>query len=378
MRIFFVGNINIPTLGQIGSRASNARVEKLAAALSAEGHAVAVGCASFRYQRTMSRYRGVQLLHVPSLISEQPGGKWHLILSLFAARFWRSDVIHIQGWQHAGWLWFAKVLRPRVRIVITVDDLAGRPSFFQRLYYRWLGWQVRLFTYAVTTPTRTDQYRLLTDYAISANYIPDGYEETLGNLAGRRHSAAPRGRYGVVLFRQANEVRWIIQAMRRFRPSVPLLLVPLRTEPALTRAYASRKVRWLPIQGPRSLATLLQKAAFTIVAGEAVPANILLLTMAAGSAVIAETRPEYEELLGVAGQYVQPRDAQNLRQILSATIKDRHLRERWGKLAQRRARAHFRWSRLMPEYSALYHHAEARIVLLDSAQRIRFTRPVLS
>jgi glycosyltransferase involved in cell wall biosynthesis len=360
MKILFLGQRGIPTLARQAAREK--RVEALALALAAAGHQVTVTCAPPFVARSLRHFNGITLKHIASLNPQRPGGWLHTLLSL--RLIWRHQVIHLHGWRMAALSPVAVLLKPLATYIWTVDT-------FPKRYHRLAGFVARRAAAAcdiVTVPTREFQWHLLAGFGIHAQYVPDGYvAEALPHVPVSRFGVKA-GQYCITTATSAADVREVAQAYAQTKTRKRLVVL---AENKGNLRRLSRKYAFLHFTGAvgrREELSLLGAAAAVIVAGGDTPHELLLQIMHGSGAIIAQTLPRYEEVLGVSALFVKPGDVAGLTEALNDLVLRKERQAHFGARARRRAKAHFAWTRIVPEYLELYHASIAQAVALDSAQ----------
>lgn len=323
----------------IGQTALAGRVEALATELAKNGHQVAVTTSQSSWRRS----RGVKLIPHASLNPQKPGGLLHTLLCLFTLWKLAPDVAHVHGWLAGSLLRFATLLSPETTFIWTLTS--SRLEGLHRaspLIIKLILWLNARAADAITTPTRQLQYRLLHEFGLGVIHIPDGYHPpTLPHLS-RKTLGVGRGKYTLLITNETTPSRWIARAHQAAKTK-------------------SKLITAANVQG-RRLTSLIHHASLIILAGR-VPTDIILQAMAAGKEIIATTNPDCEETLGVTARFVADGHTRQLRQALEKISAKETL---LGAKAGKRACRHFQWTRLLPEYLALYHYPSIKTVPLDS------------
>jgi glycosyltransferase involved in cell wall biosynthesis len=364
MNILFIGQHGIPTLSREAVR--ERRVEALATALAAAGHRVSVTCASPFISRSLRRFNGVSLIHLFSLNPDRPGGWVHTLFELWQILRWRSDIVHLHGWRLAVLSPVAVLLNPTATFVWTADEAFRYASRFGRIIARWTA----AVCDVVTVPTRQLQYSLLQQAGINTQYVPDGYEpHLLPNLPATRFGLR-QGQYCITTATEARDIRWIAKAYTKAKTRKRLVVLhePAGAWRRLFKQYPLLYFVGVAPEGRRLALSLMNQAAVVIVAGTDLPSETLLKVMDSGKTVVAAAEPQYEEILGASASLVNAGDAAGLTEALKEVVSSKRTQEFLGSRARRRAKAHFSWSRIVPEYLELYHTPMTRTVAVDSAR----------
>lgn len=368
MKILFVGQRGVPAL--IEKARPERRVQALAQALAEGGHDVAVTCARPFVSRNISRFNGVELVHLfslpPALV-----GRWVRTFLELVIIWWRqSDVVHVHGWKLAALCRVAAFLAPRSTFVWTVDAIPSWPLWIVRLIARSAA---KVFE-AVTVPTRALQYVLARDLRVATDYVPDGYASAaLPNIPLKHFGLRHGQQYVLTLAGMPQAARAVARAYAQAGLRRKLVVLKEREDVWARLAKRFPFLHFAGEQSGRALATLLAQAAVVIVNDDDAPHDAILQAMGYGRAVVATTPSPAEEVLGGAALFVKADDTAGLTTVLKSVVGSYQRQAAWGAKAQRRARAHFTWSRIVPEYVALYHYPRVKSVALDSARQTFLT-----
>lgn len=358
MQIIFIGQLGI----------TEPRVQALATKLVNTGHIVAVTCTAPVVSRRLRNFKGVELLHYPSFDPTKPGGMLYNLLSLFSLWRRQPDVAHLHGYTAAALLLVAVLFSPRTTFVITLDHLPRRAPRLSRIVLR----QAGAIADAITAPTRTLHYQLRTQFGINTAYIPDGYDPLMAPEINLRHFGVRKGQYCLMMPASLDELRWLIREYSRLSTKKPLVAL-FETTPEAQRLQKRYPLLLLASpQSPRTMETLTRHAA-VVIAGKNPPLSSPLTAMAAQRAIVALPTPLNQETLGTTAQFFT--NGPSFRALLQPLTKSRLNQSSWGRLSSRRARTHFTWERIFPEYRALYQPAVTTPVQIDSVVSIIIKQP---
>jgi glycosyltransferase involved in cell wall biosynthesis len=362
MKILFIGQRGIPTLSRVALR--ERRVEALATSLAAAGHAVTVTCARPFISASLRRFNGVQLHHVPSFSPEVAGGWMYTLLEVFSLARSQSNAVHLHGWRMAFLLPLAALLRPEATFVWTIDEL---PQHFVPLAGMVARWAEAVCD-ATVVPTRQLQYRLLQTFGVHARYIPDGYAAyALPQIPASRFGLR-KDQYCITTATAISDVRAVARGYAEAKTRKKLVVLAEKVGPWRRLARQYPFLSFVGTVGRWEELSLLGQAATVIVAGATTPHEIVLQVMNSKRAVVASALPQYEEVLGVTASFFRAGDTAGLAEALTE-ITSRHPKQAArGSRAQRRAAAHFSWSRITAEYLDLYSILTAHRVVIDSAR----------
>lgn len=361
MKILFMGQRGIPAHRTDG-HADESRVEELAGRLAAGGHAVTV-ISTKPYGSTVRNLHGIVLRYVPTFHPEKAGGFLPLISSLWVMWRMNPDVVHMHGWRAAAFVRAAALLCPETTFVWTVTSLPESNYFLARF----IAWQARSVFDAIVTPTRELQYHCLNTFNLRAQYIPDGYAApTLADIPASRWGLR-RGQYVVMDANSQDEILWVAQAYKSTNTHKKLAVLLYEEMPTLKRFR--RKYPFLVpvvVSSPRARVSLVRQAVALISATKHAQPALALAAMDAGRPVVAANYPLQQELLGITGMFAKAGDSEDMARVLNEVIFYPTRQRQIGSAAQKRARNHFGWARILDEYLTVYHYPEVTRVPIDS------------
>src|SRR3989344_4864362 len=307
MKILFLGQKGIPPLrpaGSAGQAAREHRVEALASALAAAGHKVTVTCAQPFVSRHLRRFNGVALRHVFSLNPLLPGGWVHSFLTLRVVGKAASDVVHVHGWRQAVLAPLSVLINPEATFIWTVDTLPARVGVVYVLVARWAA---KMFD-VTCAPTRELQYRLLTEFGIRAQYVPDGYTPEALPPVPAAHFGLRKGQYCVLTTTDITDIRWVTKGYEQAKSRKKLVVFAEKT-PALSRpARRHPFLIFVSEAGRRVRASLIAQAAAVIVTGNETDSETVLTAMDSGVPLVVTATPLFSELVGATAPVVKPGD----------------------------------------------------------------------
>lgn len=368
MKISYIGQLGLPGLAQAKSAPREQRAAAVAQALTAEGHDVTV-YGTPPYLATGS-FKGIQLVQVPSFDPRYPGGLLYLAWSLAKLLFRQQDVVHLEGIKAAFLARFIWALLPHRTWVVTIDQLPKRS---------WLTRHIVRFALAIndqlTAPTRELQYRLLNEFRVQAEYVPDGIRlETRNQKLEIRELPQPltTNKYLVLLGEDSKALRAFAKAAKQAKLKQRLAVVGEET-PALKRLTKQfPKVKLVGAVGNRQLRSLLAHSAGVVLVDATTPGATVLTAMSQAKPLVAVPAAHYQELLGTTARFVWPSDTPGMAVALQEQVSDRKA-ELKARAARTRAQRHFTWERIAAEYLQAYRGHELTTVPLDSVRPVKFT-----
>jgi glycosyltransferase involved in cell wall biosynthesis len=311
----------------------------------------------------LNKYNGVKLVHLPSFLPDKPGGLLYDFLSVLLIWAKKPDVVHIQGWRAVVMAPLAVVLRPEATFVWTIDSWPQSKETMMRRITRWVE---GLFD-AITVPSRELQHSMLYNFNVRAMYVPDGYTAIKALSLLLKHYGIRSSGFTMTTADTAKDVRVIAKAYKKAGGRRKLVVAAEEKGPF---KRLKREFSFLHFVGElkgRPLHALIKEAGLVILSGSNNSLNTVLHTMDSGKAIAAMSDVGYEEVLGVSARVVRKGDVSGLADVIAPFIKDEKTRLAAGRKARKRARAHFTWQRILPEYIELYHYPLLKPVPMDSA-----------
>lgn len=363
MKILFIGQRGVPCLTPADKSGRERRVEALTTMLARKGHKVMVTCARPYTPKSLRKFNGVLLAHRPSLNPEIAGGWLYDLLSVMSIVKFKPAVVHMAGWRMAVLAPLAVVLRPQATYIWTIDHWPTRKLSIMRGVARLVD---GLFD-VVTTPSRELQHKILHYLQIRAIYIPDGYADESWPPLGLTKFGIKVPGFSLTTARSFDDVKTVAAAYKRAGMRRKLVVMG-----ELHGSFKRLKQKFPFLHfsgelGERGQQAIIAQAGMVIMEGEQTTLNTVLSVMDKGKGIVATTAVGYQEVLGVAVLMVKTGDVNGL----AAAIRTLSLTGKFAALggqAQKRARAHFTWQRVLPEYIELYHYPLLRPVWLDSAR----------
>lgn len=360
MNILFIGQYGIPAVRNAAG-SGEARVESLSRLLANQGHRVTVMATTAYSPAHIKRWGRVGIRHALSFHPDQAGGWLYSLLSLLTVFRLQPDVVHVHGWHAAALTRVAALLSPESTFVWTISSV---PSDFLTRLAIWLG---RGVFDAITTPARSLQYELLTAFNLRVSYVPDGYlAPTLQDIPAS-YFGLRKYQYCLTESADPTVLGQLLKAYGKTKSRKKLVvLVPTGSARLSRLAKRYKQLMVIPEPTPRVTASLIHQAAVFIASEATVSTANVLQAMDAGRPVVAVNYSSYQEVLGTTGQFAAQGDSEELVTLLTGVMFYPQQQAVWGKQAQKRARRHFTWPRILEEYMTAYHYPAVRRVMLDS------------
>lgn len=360
MRIAILGTRGIP--GNYGGFETFA--EELSARLAHRGHRVTVYCRTGNSRGHPSRYRGVDLVHLPAVRNKYAETLTHTFYSAIHALFHRYDIVYVCNSANAPICWIPWARRQRT--VLNVDGLEwrrGKWGPIAKTYYRWAARHAARMPVEIVTDAEVIQRYYREELHRETRCFPYGAQLYERGHAAERLAALDLepDRYLLYVSRMEpeNNARLVVDAYAQVETDLPLVMVGdapyAKGYIEQVKAAADPRVRFLGYRFGDDYHAL-QANALAYVQATEVGGTHPALVEALGhrNAVVAHDVPEHREVVGDAGRYFGYRDDEDLAQQLRALLTDPGEVERLRRKAEERVRARYSWDAVTDGYEAYF------------------------
>lgn len=115
MRIAFIGQKGLPAKNE----GIEKHVEEIAVRMAKLGHVVFVYVRNNYTKKELTKYKGVNLIHLPNISTKHLDAITHTFVASLHSLFCKYDVIHYHGIGPAFFSWIPKFLKPKTKVVAT-------------------------------------------------------------------------------------------------------------------------------------------------------------------------------------------------------------------------------------------------------------------
>ncbi|MDQ3870362.1 MAG: DUF1972 domain-containing protein [Chloroflexota bacterium] len=344
--------------------------EELSTRLVERGHVVTVYC---RFGNTAGRprlYRGVRLVHLPSVRHKYAETVSHTLASALHALLQGYDIVYVCNSANAP-ICFIPWLRRQIT-VLNVDGLEWKRRKWGRVareYYRFSAALAARMPIELVTDAGVIQAYYRRRFSRSTRCFPYGTEVyERGYLAGRLGPLGlQRDRYVLYVSRmeRENNPLLVVQAYRMVDTEIPLVMVGdapyARDYVEEVRAAADPRVRFLGFRFGDDYHALQANARFYVQATEVGGTHPALVeALGHQNAVLAHDVPEHHEVLGEAGHYFRYRDVRDLAGKMRLLLEDDREIERCRGLAVRRVTERYSWKAVVSAYEDYFRELAGR------------------
>ncbi|TAK95175.1 glycosyltransferase [Patescibacteria group bacterium] len=369
MRIAFIGQKGIPTVAGGVER----YVEEVSTRLVAMGHEVTVYVRNNYTDRKLREFKGVRLVHLPSIPTKNLDAISHTFLATMHALFSRYDVVHYQAIGPTSLAWILKLFKSRTAVIATFQC---QDYFHQK--WGWLAQAYLRFGERMTC-TQTDRTivvsQILKDYArvayqCEAVCIPNGADVELTSKTqalGRWELKEKKYILSVGRLIRHKGIRYLIEAFKHLedRSKIPngfkLVIVGdgFHTDDYVDElkrlAGGRRNIVFTGTQNNGTLQQLFSHAYCFVQPSESEGLSLALLeAMAYGLAPIVSDIPENAQVVKESGIIFKSKDVADLEQKLASVINQPDETERLGQAAKRAAQEKYGWDTIVKQIMEVY------------------------
>lgn len=353
----------------LGSRGIPARyggyetlLEELAVRLVESGHEVTVYCRSHYTDRSIKRYRGVNLVVLPTIRTKHLDTPVHTLLSCMHAVQQHYNVAIVVNSANA---LFVPMLRAaEIPTALHVDGIERQRAKWGRLgrgiYRLSERWATVLPDVLITDAQVVKDYYWRT-FRATSTMIAYGVEPRLEPAGKTLESLGVEARryfLYVSRFEPENNPHRVAQAYRKMPGDIPLVMVggAPYAGPFIHSFITGADERILfpgPIYG-RGYRELLSNALAYIHATEVGGTHPALVeAMGYGNCVIVNDTPENREVVADRGLVFEVDRPESLVEALGVTVSDPDFAQRMGESAQARCESVYRWDQVSKAYETL-------------------------
>lgn len=173
MKIAMIGQKGIPAIyGGI-----ERHVEELSCQLTKNGHEVLVYARSWYTPKQITSYKGVRIIHTPTIHTKNLDAIVHTFISTIHAIFQRPDVIHYHGVGPSLMAWIPRVFAPRIKVVTTfhcIDRYHQKWGFVAKTMLALGEMAACTFPHETITVSKTLHNYCVNEHQCNTTYVPNG------------------------------------------------------------------------------------------------------------------------------------------------------------------------------------------------------------
>lgn len=373
MRIAFIGQKGVPaTFGGIEHH-----VEEVGSRLAARGHEVTVFCRTNYVAQRLPEYKGMRLVHLPTVGSKHLDAIAHSLLSTAASVGRGFDVIHYHAIGPGALAPLARAAT-RAKVVQTIhgrDDERAKWSKPAQTMLRGAAWISARVPAATIVVSRDLAEHYRAHYGRDVVYIPNGVdpprERTDAHEIERRYGLEPDS-YLLFVGRLVPEKApdLLVRAFRRVPGELRLVIVGgssfsdgyVRSIRDLVEG--DRRVEWVDYVYGDVLAELYANARAFVLPSSVEGLPLTLLEAAShATPVVASAIPPHVEVLGTDGagrRLFRPGDEDDLVAAIMRSLADPQAEQAGANGLADEVVKEYRWDRTVDATEAVYERVAAR------------------
>lgn len=366
MKIAFIGQKGIPAIAGGVER----HAEELATRLAeVTDNAVIVYTRPWYTDTSVTQYRGVRLVSLPSLYTKHLDAISHTLLAIVHACLKeRADIIHIHAVGPALLSWLARVLRPQAKVIVTFHCIDRHHQKWGQTAKRLLllgEWMAMKCAHEVITVSKTLHQYAYEQYGRSTQYIPNGTNavETQPALRITEQFDLRANDYILMVARLVPHkgAHHLIRAFRQLKTTKKLVFVgdsaftDQYCQELKTLARGDNRIVFIGLQTRRVLAELYSNAYCVVLPSESEGLPLVLLEAAAyGKAIIASDIPGNLEIIESTGIRFQSGNVEALRDALRCMLAFPNVAADLGQRARAFVLARYQWDDIVRKTNELY------------------------
>lgn len=372
MRIAMIGQKGIPVT-ELGGGVER-YVEGLATRLAARGHEVMVYVRPHIVPERVKRYKGVTLVHIPSIPTKHLDTITHTFLATLDVLFQKADVIHYHGVGPSTFAWIPRIFAPRAKVVVTFhsqDRFHKKWGLFARLYLslgEWTAARIPHATIAVSEIIARYCRRALGAKRVA--YIPYAVSvrHTRATDKLKKWDIAPN-HYILAVARLVRHkgIHTLIEAYHGVPTDMKLVIVgaPSYTDDYLeylkTLAAERPNIIFAGFQGGEALAQLFSHAYLYAHPSESEGlSNTILEAMSYGKCAVMSDIPENIAAVDHVGVAFRSGNVHDLRKKLAYLLAHPEVVAHKGSRGREYVARHYDWDTLADKVEALYERLTVR------------------
>jgi glycosyltransferase involved in cell wall biosynthesis len=363
MKIYFIGQKGIPS--KFGGVEKH--VEDLSTRLVKAGHEVFVYTRANYTDRKLKKYRGVNLISLPTLSTKHLDAITHTFRACLDLVRRDVDIIHFHSIGPSSLIWLAKLLKPGVPIVFTFHTKCyehKKWGFLAKMYLKFSeATACRLADRIITISPSLTEYTK-SKYDITSVYIPNGVTLPKVIKANKiKQWGLKKDNYILTVTRLVGHkgVQYLIDAYKKIKTNKKLVIVGdgAYTDNYVKELKASAKgnknIIFTGNQVGDELAELFSNAYLFVQPSESEGLSIALLeAMSYKKCVLVSDIKENTDVTKNCGFSFKTKNVKSLQMKLIYLLKHPALVNKYGLLAKVEVNKNYNWSKLVIATAKIY------------------------
>lgn len=396
MKIAFIGQKGIPAAEGGVER----HVEELATRLADLGHEVFVYSRRHYTKYDFPKYKGVNLIYLPSLETKNLDAITHTFLATFDALRRDLDIIHYQGVGPSTLAFIPRILKPKARVITTFhcrDQFHQKWSFFARKYLAFGEFAASKFSHQTVCVSKVIKSLVKEKFGREASYIPNGVALQNGvdeNEIKKLFPSPSRDKYILTCGRLVRHkgVHLLIEAFKNLKSKISNLKTASQNsnlnnlklvivggsvgtdgyvKELKKLAEGRNDIVFTGFQFGKTLAALFKNAYIYVHPSysEGLPITVLE-AMGYGKCVLVSNIPENIEAFAGRGYMFLNKNVEDLAYKIRLLLENPDLVQKAGRIARHYVLQNYNWEKITENTLDLYKRAliEASCAVLEKAK----------
>ncbi len=368
MKIAFIGQKGIPVITGGVER----RVQELSIRMVKQGHEVFVYARRNYTDISVKQYKGVKLVHIPTIARKNLDTIVHTFFSTVHAIFQHYDVIHFQAPGPSTLAWLIRLFRPDVILVATFnsqDYKHQKWNWLARKYLQLGEWAICKFPNQTIVISDILKKYAQEKYKIKTVTIPNGSavkKTKKTNLL--KQWGIKKNKYIFYLGRiiKHKGLHYLVEAVQELKKEGKIdksIKVVITGEGAYTNEYVkelktkanSTDIIFTGAQTGEAQYQLYSHALMFVQPSEAEGlSNSLLEAMGYGLPIVVSDIVENIMVVGNTALMFKKGDVEDLKRVIVELVNNTNKSKRLGKLAKRRVWKKYDWDKVTEMNLAVY------------------------
>jgi len=368
MKIAFIGQKGIPA--KIGGVEKH--VEELSTRLAARGHEVFAYVRNNYTDKKLKEYKGVKLIHLPSIATKHLDAISHTFLGTIHALFQEYDVIHYQAIGPSFLSWIIKIFKRKTILVATFhcqDYYHQKWGWFARTALRFGEYITCIVPHKTIVVSNTLKAYVKNTYSKEPAVIPNGFVVSITEKTNEIEKwNLQKDGYIISVSRLIKHkgIHYLIEAFKNLedRNLIQNKKLVIVGEGSYTDDYVEylkkiaegkKNIIFTGIQTGEALGQLISNAFLSVHPSETEGLSIgLLEAMGYAKAIIASDIPENMEALSSNGMYFENGSIDNLEKKLQEALENSDSLKQLGEKAQKYVNEKYNWEKIVEQTEKLY------------------------
>lgn len=376
MKIALIGQKGIPAR----SGGIERHVEELSTRLAKAGHEVFVYSRKHYTEYAKNKYRGVNLIYLPSLKTKHLDAISHTFLASLDVLRRDFDIIHYHGVGPSTLSFIPRLLKRKAKVVSTFhcrDQFHQKWGLIARAYLRFGEYAAAKFPHQTIAVSKIIRNLCLQKHNSAAEYIPNGVaiNEYQGEETIRKFGLKPNY-YLMTCARLVKHkgIHYLIKAFIDLKKELgenklKELKLAIVGDSAYTDSYVTylkdlakgrEDIIFTGFQSGKTLSQLFRNAYFYVHPSESEGLPITVLeAMRFKKTVLVSNIPENIEAFAGNGYMFKNKDVEDLKHKLELLLQNPELIKETGKKASEYVEKNYNWNKITKDTISLYQKAKA-------------------